>query len=742
MQTLPPPRDMVLEQLDRMLASETFAGAERSRTLLRFLVEHVVENQPDRLKEYTIGSEALGRGDSFDPRIDTIVRAEASRLRARIERYYATSGAADTVLITLPKGSYVPQFGRRAIPEAAPVAASPGGALPTTGRLQRLIWFVLGGLTVGVAMFVVTMRLPEPPAAEFRGLPFEVKPGTADYSLGSDFGNDVVISPDGTRMVFVGQGSDRGPRLMMLKLDEAAIGPRRVLVPAPGTVVRLQDTEAARAPFFSSDGLWVGFWDQADSKLKRVSVHGGSAIALADAEDFGGASWGENGDIIAAIDGTLRRVPQAGASTVIADLRKEGLTPMWPDLLPGGEHVLFTAVAPQGPDASSIEVLSLSDGTRKSLPVRAAFARYLSAGYLLYVNQGTLFATRFDRQQLTVHGTGVPVLDERVAYNTVFGNAKFDISRNGTLIYRGSPPLVAAWLNRGGGTEPVLTRPGAYTFPRLSPDGQHLAINVSDSGVFRTEIHDLRGPEEPPIRPPFSAGSMSPVWHPNGFLVLGGRGGMSWMKADDMSKLETLTKGSSVQIPWSFNADGTRLAYAETSPSLDLWTVPVSHSAGKLTAGEPEPFLRTPAFVGASSFSPDGRWLLYASGSVSHGQFDIYVQAFPPDGSKATRVSEAGGRTARWLSNGREIVYRTDDHRLMVVGYQVKNGTFVAGTPVEWTAERLGDTGVILNFDVHGDRVLGLVPASRDEAERARTHATVIPGFVEHVRRRLARGGK
>jgi hypothetical protein len=78
----------------------------------------------------------------------------------------------------------------------------------------------------------------------------------------------------------------------------------------------------------------------------------------------------------------------------------------------------------------------------------------------------------------------------------------------------------------------------------------------------------------------------------------------------------------------------------------------------------------------------------------------------------------------------------------MVVDYQVKNGTFIAGTPVEWTTERLGDTGVIPNFDVHGDRVLGLVPASRDEAERARTHATVIPGFVEEVRRRLARGGK
>ena len=76
MQQTTPPRESILEQLERMLASETFAGAERSRVLLRFLVEHAVRNQPDRLKEYTIGSEALGRGDSFDPRTDPIVRAE------------------------------------------------------------------------------------------------------------------------------------------------------------------------------------------------------------------------------------------------------------------------------------------------------------------------------------------------------------------------------------------------------------------------------------------------------------------------------------------------------------------------------------------------------------------------------------------------------------------------------------------------------------------------------------------
>ena len=77
MAPLPSSRDSILLQLERMLASDAFAGAGRSRALLKFLVEEAVEGRPDRLKEYTLGAEALGKGEAFDPRIDPIVRAEA-----------------------------------------------------------------------------------------------------------------------------------------------------------------------------------------------------------------------------------------------------------------------------------------------------------------------------------------------------------------------------------------------------------------------------------------------------------------------------------------------------------------------------------------------------------------------------------------------------------------------------------------------------------------------------------------
>ena len=723
MHTLPAPREVVLEQLERMLASDTFAGAERSRALLKFLVEQSLENQSDRLKEYTIGSEALGRGDSFDPRTDPIVRAEASRLRGRIERYYATSGASDTLLITLPKGSYVPQFQRRTVPEAAPVAATAGGSASTPGRRQKFIWFVLGGITVGAAvMLLVSMRNPETPATELNGV---VELGGEGYSPGSEFGNDVILSPDGKRIVFVALGSDHVPRLMTMRLE---LGQRPVQLP---------ETEGARAPFFHPDGTWVGYW--APPKLKMVSVDGGSPQELTDAENFGGASWGEDGDIIAAIDHTLRRVSLTShTSEHVADLREEGLVPCWPDILPGGDQVLFTAVGPHGPDASNLQVVSLTDGNKTPLKIRAGFGRYLRDGYLLYANQGTLYAVPFNPKQLTVQGSGALVLQDRVASNAIFGNAKFDLARDGKLIYRRSPPLVAAWLHRDGTTTQLPIKPAAYTFPRLSPDGERLAVNVLDGGVNYTEIHDLRRQEVKRLS--LTAGMMSPVWHRDGFLVLGSRAGMSWMKADDLSKLEPLTKTSNVQIPWSFTADGKRLAFIEPSPSLDLWTLPLSDTGGQLRSDKPQLFLQTANVESAPSFSPDDRWLLYGSGR--NDQWNVYVRPFPGDGSNEVKVSQEGGRIARWLPEAQAIIYRTDDHRLMVVDYEVKNGAFITSKARAWTKERLGDTGVISNFDVFKDRVLGLVPASREEADRARTQVTVIPRFLDEVRRRFSQGEK
>src|SRR5579864_5334826 len=100
----------VRSELDRVVSSAAFRGAGRSGRLLQFLVERTLNGLGDRLKEYTLGAEALGRGERFDPRTDSIVRVEASRLRTRLDLYYSAEGRTDPVRIVLPKGVYIPRF--------------------------------------------------------------------------------------------------------------------------------------------------------------------------------------------------------------------------------------------------------------------------------------------------------------------------------------------------------------------------------------------------------------------------------------------------------------------------------------------------------------------------------------------------------------------------------------------------------------------------------------------------------
>jgi Tol biopolymer transport system component len=122
-----------------------------------------------------------------------------------------------------------------------------------------------------------------------------------------------------------------------------------------------------------------------------------------------------------------------------------------------------------------------------------------------------------------------------------------------------------------------------------------------------------------------------------------------------------------------------------------LWTVAITRTEGGLVAGKPEPFLRTPAYETYPTFSPDGRWIAYGSGA--YGRWDVYVRPFPDDGRGEVRISDSGGRIPYWMPSARELIYRTDDQRLMVVAYSVTNGSFVAERPRPWIASALADTG-------------------------------------------------
>ena len=106
--------DAVRAELERILASEPFANAGRLSRLLRYVVDRTLAGEGNQLKEYVLGLEVFDRDERYDPRLDSIVRVEARRLRAKLDEYYRNGGADDPLIIRMNKGSYVPVFEPRA----------------------------------------------------------------------------------------------------------------------------------------------------------------------------------------------------------------------------------------------------------------------------------------------------------------------------------------------------------------------------------------------------------------------------------------------------------------------------------------------------------------------------------------------------------------------------------------------------------------------------------------------------
>ena len=452
---------------------------------------------------------------------------------------------------------------------------------------------------------------------------------------------------------------------------------------------------------------------------------------------------GEDDTIIAALGaaGKLWRVRAVGGVPEVAiDLSAESTLARWPQILPDGQFVIYTASTGAGADRATIEVQSIRGGDRKVLVHGGTFGRYLASGHLAYVNQGTLYAVPFDRTTLSVHGAPVPLVDD-VSYSQLFGYAQIDASATGTLVYRkggGSELFVVDWIDRSGKRTPLLTKSGRYGWPRLSPDGRRLAITVTESGVSSILIYDPKHADT--IRVTTGPGDYTGLtWLPSGRgLLFGGAAAMAWVHSDRPGDTVSLMSRTA-QTPWSIAPSGQRLAYYErnSNTGFDLWTATISETGDSVNVASPQPFLRTPAFEVYPSFSPDGRWIAYASNES--GAWEIYVRRFPDAGTKV-RVSSSGGTVPRWSPNGRELLYRTDAQRLMAIAYKADGDSFVAGSPQPWSSESLADTGVLPNFDVapDGERIIALTPAARSEQQTA-NHVTIMLNFFDEVRRRTAR---
>jgi serine/threonine protein kinase/Tol biopolymer transport system component len=267
MQATPISAESILEQLNKILSSSLFANADHSRTLLKFVVEQTVSGRTDHLKEYTVGAEGLGRGSSFDPSTDTIVRAEASRLRTRLEHYYTSEGRADPVEIALPKGSYVPQFYDRTRDRNSSektAAALLKSVDQERTRPKRFSWWWFAFPALCLVLFAVGWRFHDRPATP---PPWKLTRLTVD----AGYSDASAISPDGKLVAYSSDRSREGGRDLYVKQTTG------------GQPIRLTfDGAVNTRPDFSPDGSKMVFQSNRDGGgIYEIPAFGGESRLLA-----------------------------------------------------------------------------------------------------------------------------------------------------------------------------------------------------------------------------------------------------------------------------------------------------------------------------------------------------------------------------------------------------------------------------------------------------------------------------
>ena len=369
---------------------------------------------------------------------------------------------------------------------------------------------------------------PAPSEPERPAVRFDV-PLPAGQFLVHQFRHGAELSPDGTRMAFVGQtglGPDAGqPNLYVRSLDlwDATV--------VPGT-------EGGTNPFFSHDGKWLGFVTNprtAGAELKKVLLSGGAPVPLAKPRFILGATWGTNGQIVFGqrLSGlqTIRDVGGDPEPFTELDTAAHEVSHRLPHFLPDGSAVLFTVlrykeVTPNWKQAQ-IWAKSLKTGERKLILENGVDARYAGNGWLVFARLGTLYAVQFDPVTLVSHGSAVPVL-ENVLHSTytppavsTTGAAGYSIANNGSLLYApGSidpqTEAVLHWSDRKGNLTPVGTKPRVHLTARLSPDESQILFNEYSVNADIWSYDIRRGGE---VKHTFEGQNAFAIWSPDGSRI-------------------------------------------------------------------------------------------------------------------------------------------------------------------------------------------------------------------------------
>jgi eukaryotic-like serine/threonine-protein kinase len=629
---------------------------------------------------------ALGEGENGTRYIETIPK-RGYRFIADVELPYdATSAARDKTIISV----------RHQTPELPKVAATPAHSWTRKQLIVGPVAILMGIIAVVIAIGRSPDRTSPPPSIRFVVVP---PPGTSLPPRPEPISPS--IAPDGTRLAFhVVRGGQQVLAVRSLDALQSRV---------------LAGTEGGRFPFWSPDSRVIAFF--AAGKLKKISVTGGPVQTICEAGIGFGGTWNRDGLIVFAPNAAsgLFQVPAAGGQpAALTSLQRNERYHHHPHFLPDGRQFLYFA----WPDGVYVGSLDRRAPERVLTSDRTAF--YSPPGYLVFVQNRTLLAQRFDLDRRAAFGEPVAI-GESLAVGPP-GGAAFSVSETGLLAYATSPQVSVklGWVDRAGqprgtiGPFPFT----AYGSVELSPDGTQIAMESraganSDFDIWRFELNQRHA-----MQVTFSAAlDRRPIWSPDGRVLLfaSGRkeGAGIYQKpagGDEPEKLllrSERREEDAIPRPSDWSSKG--IVYEQITPEtrdMDLWILPRTGDR------KPYPLVREPGIQSDAKFSPDAEWIAYTSDES--GRPEIFVQRVSKPGVK-WRISIAGGSMPRWRRDGRELFYIATDGMMMTVPVAVDGTKFQPGVP-----QSLFQTGLSLQsppvraFNVTPDGQRFLISVSED----------------------------
>jgi eukaryotic-like serine/threonine-protein kinase len=539
----------------------------------------------------------------------------------------------------------------------------------------------------------------------------------------------IAVSPDGRSFIYQEQSG-----LFLRSMGE--LEARRLAI----------TQEPRLSPFFSPDGQWLAYYTtgalERTGQLKKVPVSGGASITVCEITSFpNGQSWADGNTILFGQAAGIMRVSANGGSPELLIPVTDGEQMYGPELLPGGNAVLFSVTKDQGParwNQAQVVVQSLATGQRSVVAPRGYDARFLATGHLLYALDDDVYAVAFDANRLTTSGNAVPVVQNvQRPVGLVAAALNLVVSNEGTLVYLAAQSSLRSlvWVDRHGGSEPITAIPaGDYSDVRLSPAGGRVLL-TREGDIW---VYDLASGRS--SRLTRDGASQMGVWNPTGSRIAysSARGGNleAWVQSADGDEQprQLTTLGGQVHVD-SWSPDGRILSihhHRASGAGTAILMLPIDQADAK-----PQPFLSADLNKEGARFSRDGRHVVFLS--IESGQREIYIRQYPGPGGQAT-VSVGGGMEAMWSARGDEVFYRSLNGDRMFAAPVTTVPTFKVGTPVQLFQRRYyvapsGSPRPQYDVSADGQRFLMLAPTTGTDAALARPRIVVVQNWFEELKR-------